>query len=46
MAEGSFADLAIFGESGVSHVVLNGELAVKDGRVLDVSAGKILKKLR
>ncbi len=46
VAEGNFADLTVFKETGISHVILNGKTVIKDGEFQNVLAGKIIKKIK
>lgn len=43
IAEGNYADLVIFRESKVQTVVLNGQVAVKDGEFQNIFAGRVIK---
>ena len=42
--EGYFADLVLFRENKIETVIINGKLAVNEGKVCETNAGKILKK--
>ncbi len=42
--EGNFADLVLWKDGKVSDVIVNGEVAVKDGALKPVRAGRVLKR--
>ncbi|MBI1960965.1 MAG: amidohydrolase family protein [Candidatus Liptonbacteria bacterium] len=46
IAEGHAADLVLFSDTNVRHVILNGTSAVRDGAVTGARTGRVLKKTR